>query len=229
VIVERWNGIPFERPLSRVRETVGFLREALAGERAGEGGFRLEQPPPAPVPIVVAALRGKMLRTAGEIGDGCFINFTPISGLPRVIEEIREGERAAGKEPGSGDVLCRFFCVQADPEQALGVARWLFTAYATVPVYEQFFRWLGHGEAIDPMVRAWREGDRAKASELVPDDLVREIFILGDPDAQLERLAAFREGGVNCPVLQLIPAAAPGTAMEPETYLELVESLAPAA
>src|ERR671931_378527 len=44
VIVERWNGIPFSKPLTRVRETVEALRAILAGER-GPGGFRLEQPP----------------------------------------------------------------------------------------------------------------------------------------------------------------------------------------
>ena len=42
----------------------------------------------------------------------------------------------------------------------------IFCAYATVPVYEKFFRWLGYGEAIDRMVDAWRDGDRAKALEL---------------------------------------------------------------
>ena len=40
VIVERWNGIPFEKPLSKIRETVEYLRPVLAGER-GAGGFRL--------------------------------------------------------------------------------------------------------------------------------------------------------------------------------------------
>src|SRR3982751_4978582 len=30
-IVEGWNGIPFEKPLSKVRETLEFLRVALAG------------------------------------------------------------------------------------------------------------------------------------------------------------------------------------------------------
>src|SRR4051812_36437316 len=60
VIVERWNEIPFEKPLSKVRSAVEALRPILAGER-GPGGFRLEQPPATPPPIVVAALRGKML------------------------------------------------------------------------------------------------------------------------------------------------------------------------
>jgi alkanesulfonate monooxygenase SsuD/methylene tetrahydromethanopterin reductase-like flavin-dependent oxidoreductase (luciferase family) len=57
VIVERWNGIPFEKPLSKVSDTIDFLRPALAGEKAGDG-FRLERPPEAPIPIIVAALRG---------------------------------------------------------------------------------------------------------------------------------------------------------------------------
>src|SRR5688572_3651441 len=33
VIVEKWNGVPFAEPYKRVRDTVRFLRSALAGER----------------------------------------------------------------------------------------------------------------------------------------------------------------------------------------------------
>src|SRR3954467_5298758 len=50
VIVERWNEIPFEKPLSRMRYALEALRPVLAGER-GPGGFRLEQPPATPPPI----------------------------------------------------------------------------------------------------------------------------------------------------------------------------------
>src|SRR5919198_142902 len=83
VIVEGWNGIPFKKPLTRVREAVEFLRAALAGERAG-GGFKLDQPPEQPVPIVIAALRGRMLQLAGEMGDGAFVNFTPLASVERI-------------------------------------------------------------------------------------------------------------------------------------------------
>ena len=245
VIVERWNGIPFDRPRTRVREVVDFLRSALAGERAippprgpaaeggnggspsGRPGFRLEQPPPKPVPIYVAALRERMLRTAGEVGDGVFVNFLPLTALPTVMTEIRAGEAAAGKPEGSADVLCRFFCIQGDPEEALPLASWMFAAYATVPVYESFFRWLGYGDAIDPMVAAWRTGDRAGAVDRVPRDLVEDIFILGDAAAQLDRLEAYVEGGISTPVIMPIPPAAPGTPVSPDLYVELVESLAP--
>src|SRR6478752_2411482 len=64
VIVEQWNGIR-------------FVRAALAGEKVTEqyetfsvNGFRSEIVPSEPPPILVAALRSKMLHLAGTEGDG---------------------------------------------------------------------------------------------------------------------------------------------------------------
>jgi probable F420-dependent oxidoreductase len=198
VIVERWNQRPFEKPLSRIRETVPVLREVLAGGR-GPGGFKLETPPAQPVPIVIAALRDRMLRLGGELGDGTFVNFLPLSATEHVVARVREGE--AGREPT--EVICRFFCI---PGEGLDVARFMFAAYATVPVYEAFFRALGWGDAIDPMVEAWRGGDRKLALERVPEELLREIFILGDPDRMKERLHAYAERGITTLVLTPIGA-----------------------
>jgi probable F420-dependent oxidoreductase len=198
VIVERWNGVPFERPLSRMRAALNALRPVLAGER-GPGGFKLESPPAEPVPIVVAALRGKMLGLAAELGDGAFTNFLPLSGTRQVAEAFGAPDK---------ELLCRFFCFPAPEEEALPAARRMLVAYGTVPVYAAFFRWLGWGERIDPMVAAWEQGDRARALELVPDELVREVFLFGDPDAQHERLRAFADGGITTFVLT--PLCEPG-------------------
>jgi alkanesulfonate monooxygenase SsuD/methylene tetrahydromethanopterin reductase-like flavin-dependent oxidoreductase (luciferase family) len=218
VIVERWNQIPFEKPLTKVRETVEALRAAFAGER-GPGGFKLETAPDPPPPIYIAALRGKMLRLAGAIGDGVFVNFLPVSGLPTVMEEIHAGERDAGKAEGSSDVLCRFFCIPQPAEQGLPLARWMFAAYATVPVYEQFFRWIGWGEAIDPMVEAWNAGERERARELAPEELIREIFIFGSPQEQKARLGEFVQRGITTPVLTPICG--------PDELPAMIDSLAP--
>ena len=116
VIVERWNQIPFEKPLTKVRETVEVLRAVLGGER-GPGGFKLETPPEVPPPIYIAALRGRMLRLGGALGDGTFVNFLPLSGVETVMAEIRAGEREAGKPEGASDVLCRFFCIPQPAER----------------------------------------------------------------------------------------------------------------
>jgi probable F420-dependent oxidoreductase len=195
VIVERWNEVPFEKPLSRLRDVVPVLREVFEGGR-GPGGFKLETAPAHPIPIVLAALRDRMLCLGGEIADGTFTNFLPLSATDHVVALVRDGEADAGREPT--EVICRFFCIPGD---GIDTARFMFAAYATVPVYEAFFRAHGWGERIDPMVRAWNEGDRRRALELAPQELVREICIFGSPRQQRERLEEFVARGVQTPIL----------------------------
>lgn len=210
-IIEGWNAMPFERPLSRMSETVDFLRTALSGERA-DGGFKLERAPQERVPIILAALRGKMLKLAVEKGDGAFTNFLPLAGLPKVVEQL-------GEAPEGFELLCRFFCIPGEREQVEPLARFMFSSYITVPVYEAFYRWLGYGEQIDEMVRAWNAKDRQKAAEAAPWDLIEEMFIFGPPERMKERLGAFVEGGITLPVITPITT--------PEGLGELIEALAP--
>jgi probable F420-dependent oxidoreductase len=210
-IVEGWNEIPFERPLSKVEGTLDFLRPALAGERTANG-FKLEAPPP-PVPIVLAALRGKMLRLAVEKADGAFSNFLPISGLPQVVEQL-EGA------PQGFELLCRFFCLPGERDQIEPIARFMFASYVTVPVYAAFYRWLGHGDAIAEMCEAWAAKDRERAIKAAPWNLIEEMFILGSPAEMHARLGEFVAGGITCPVLTPITS--------PEKLGELIEALAPA-
>jgi probable F420-dependent oxidoreductase len=210
-IVEGWNGMPFEKPLTRVSETIDFLRAALAGERAA-GGFKLERAPEAKVPIIVAALRGKMLRLAVEKGDGAFTNFLPLPGLSKVVEQL-EGA------PDGFELLCRFFCIPGEREQVEPLARFMFSSYITVPVYEAFYRWLGHGEKIDPMVEAWRAKDRKKAAELAPWELIEDMFILGPAEQMRERLDAFVDGGITCPVITPVTT--------PDKLGAMIDALAP--
>jgi probable F420-dependent oxidoreductase len=207
VIVEQWNEISFRRPLAKVEETVGYLRTVLAGER-GRGGFRLAAPPAHPVPIVLAALREPMLRLAARIADGAFTNFLPLSRVEHVLAAFGAPEK---------ELACRFFSFHGD--DALERAKRTFVAYATVPVYTDFFRWLGFAEHLDPLVEAWNAGDRKRAVELVPEHLVREIFLLGPLDTQRERLAEFGAAGIGTGVLAL--------SCRPDELPALLEGFAP--
>jgi probable F420-dependent oxidoreductase len=210
-IIEGWNAMPFEKPLSKMSETIDFLRIALAGERA-DGGFKLERAPQERVPIIVAALRGKMLRLAVEKGDGAFTNFLPLEGLPKVTEQL-EGA------PDGFELLCRFFCIPGGREQVEPLARFMFSSYITVPVYEAFYRWLGYGDRIDEMVEAWNAKDREKAAAAAPWELIEEMFIFGSPEEMRARLDAFVEGGITLPVITPITT--------PDKVGELIETLAP--
>lgn len=211
-IVEGWNGIPFERPLSKVRETLDFLDAALAGERTATG-FKLEMPPAEPVPVVLAALRGKMLELAVERAAGAFTNFLPLGGLSKVTAQL------AGAPEGF-ELLCRFFCLPGEREQVEPLARFMFSSYVTVPVYTNFYRWLGYGEQIEPMVEAWQGGDRQGAAAAAPWELIEDMFIFGTPEEMKERLGAFVEGGITLPILTPI--------VTPDKLGEAIKALAPA-
>ena len=202
VIVEQWNGIAFRRPLAKVDETVRYLRAVLAGER-GPGGFKLASPPAEPVPIVLAALRERMLRLAGDVADGAFANFLPLSGVERVVATFGQPDK---------ELACRFFSIHGPEDEALVVAKRTFVAYATVPVYADFFRWLGRADEIEPVVEAWNAGDRKRALELAPEALIRETFLLGPVEAQRERLGEFAAAGIDTAVLAVFcaPAELPG-------------------
>jgi probable F420-dependent oxidoreductase len=210
-IIEGWNGIPFEKPLSKVRETLEFLQLALAGERT-ETGFKLETAPAERVPIVLAALRGKMLELAMQRADGAFTNFLPLAGLPKVTAQL-DGA------PDGFELLCRFFCIPGEREQVEPLARFMFSSYITVPVYEAFYRWLGYGEQIDPMVEAWKAGDRKAAAEAAPWEAIEEMFIFGTPEQMKERINAFVAGGITLPILTMI--------VPPDQVADSIDALAP--
>ena len=210
-MVEGWNQIPFEKPLSKVEQTVDFLRVALAGERT-DTGFKLETAPTHSTPIVLAALRGKMLRLAVDKGDGAFTNFLPLSGLGQVTAQLTD----AGPD---FELLCRFFCIPGEREEVEGLARFMFSSYVTVPVYANFFRWLGYGDEIAPMVEAWAEKDRQGAAAAAPWELIEDTFLVGPPEKIRERLGEYVSGGITLPVVTPITT--------PDRMTGLIEALAP--
>ncbi|HKE11667.1 MAG TPA: LLM class flavin-dependent oxidoreductase, partial [Myxococcota bacterium] len=99
-IVEGWNAARFDRPLARVRDTLRFLRRAMAGERVDEvyetfavHGFRLERPPASPPPIYLAALREGMLRLAGREADGVVLGLLSAEDVARVVAVVNKEGR----------------------------------------------------------------------------------------------------------------------------------------
>ena len=191
VIVERWNGIPFEKPLTKMRETLEFLRPVLAGER-GAGGFKLESPPAEPVPIVLAALRGKMLELAA-------------SQARRRVHELPAAERPAadrrGRARGRGERGPRRGQRRARlplllrARQRRGGARDARSSCSPPTRPSPSTPSSSAGSAGASSSTRWsRPGRRAtarRALELAPEDLVRDVFIFGSYEEQRARLREF--------------------------------------
>ncbi len=215
IIVTRWNGLPFDKPYARVRDTVRFLRTALTGQKVSEryetftvDGFRLQLVPPQPPALLVAALRPGMLRLAGREGDGAILNWLAAEDVPTVAAHVHAG--AADRDPGRAgaepELVARLFVlVDDDAERARATARPLIAAYLTVDVYRRFHEWLGREEALAPMWRAWEAGDRKQAVAAIPDEVVDALVIHGSPAQCRARVQQYVDAGLSTPVLALVP------------------------
>ncbi len=203
VIVERWNGIPFERPYQRTRDVVRFLRQALTGDKVDATydtfavkGFRLGRPPAVVPPILVAALRPGMLRLAGREGDGAIINWLSADDVTTVVAEV-----GAGKE-----IVARIFvCPSEDADTVRMVGRRMIAAYLNVPVYAAFHDWLGRGPLLEGMWTAWKAGDRKAALAAIPDEVVDDLVLHGSPAAVRAHIQRYLDNGVTTPALAVIP------------------------
>ena len=164
VIVENWNGIPFEEPYTRTRDVVRFLRKALTGEKVTEkydgfevNGFTLRRVPQEQPPILIAALRSGMLRLAGKEGDGAIINWLSAEDVATVKPYVEEG----GIEK---EIVARIFCCpHPDAEVVRAGAKRAIAAYLNVPVYADFHRWLGGPPDPKPHLHDLRHGRDARA------------------------------------------------------------------
>jgi probable F420-dependent oxidoreductase len=211
-IVERWNGVKLEQPLKRMGDTITFMRQALSGEKLAMTvgpydvkGFRLGRPVAAP-PIYVAALREQMIRLGAELGDGIITNYIAPYDTPRIATIAKDAAAKAGKDPDGVDIACRIFCILTEDRQvAQMIGRYIVSGYLTTPFYYAFHEWLGRGDALSPMMKAWQAGERQQAVGLVPEDIVDDIFVFGTPAACKEKIRDYVAQGITTPVLQLIP------------------------
>lgn len=208
VIVERWNGIPFEEPYRKTRDMVRFLRQAMTGEKIKAdfdtfsiNGFALKALPPEPVPILVAALRSGMLKMAGREADGAIINWLSAEDVSTVAPIVQGA--APNGEPR--EIVARIFCAPIDdPETVYGAAKFAIAAYLNVPVYRAFHEWLGRDQ-LQPMWDAWDAGDRKAALEAIPNSVVDELVVHGPPEKCREHIGRYIANGVTTPALAPLP------------------------
>lgn len=204
VLVHDWNSVDFDKPLSRCRDVLRFLRSALAGDRVTQtydtfavDGVRLDHPPETSPTLLLAGLRGRMLQLAGEEADGAILNWLSAEDVARVAPLVT---RTAPRE-----VVARLMVAPTDDaERARSTARRLIAAYLNVPVYREFHRWLGR-EDLEPMWRLWSQHDRRAALAAIPDAVVDDLVLHGPPEAIREQISAYTDQGVTVPVSMLLP------------------------
>lgn len=188
-IAERWNGVPFERPFARVRDTFHFLRAALAGEKVSQTydsfairGFRLSPPPDQPPPLLIGATGPRMIDFALDETDGVVLNWLTAEDIASLVAD-HAGERRVYT------LLTAF--PSEDRERVYAQARPFVAQYLSVPAYAGLQRRFGRGERLAPVWEAWNGGDYKAAAAALEPELIDELVVHGSPASCREQIAEF--------------------------------------
>jgi probable F420-dependent oxidoreductase len=203
LLVERWNGIQYRRPLARLADQLRFLRAALAGERVRDGfetfsseGFALAEPPAAPPAVLVAAAGPRAMALAAAEGDGVAVNWVAPGELDRLEELPPDRGRVA---------LVTAVCPSPDRAVVDAVMRPVLASYLAAPAYAGLQRRLGRGPALAALWARWAAGDRAGALAALPGSVVDDLVVWGTPDECGRALAAAERASGARVVVSLFP------------------------
>lgn len=205
------HGVVYSKPLTRVRETVEAVRQLVAtGGLHYEGEtFQIEQfdlwfePHRREIPIYIAAVFPKMTALTGEIADGIILTRSTLETATKARVHIAEGAARAGRDPGDVKVTTLLPTAVADSiEEAREQIRPGLALYAGFfPRYNQLLAEHGFDGEAAAIAAAWTSGDAAGAREAVSDAMIDATSIAGTPEHCRERLEAYRQSGIDLPII----------------------------
>jgi alkanesulfonate monooxygenase SsuD/methylene tetrahydromethanopterin reductase-like flavin-dependent oxidoreductase (luciferase family) len=203
-----WLGVPAERPVARIAETVGAVRawlHAENGERVRYAGefYDLDAEVRAPVlgrldiPVLLAAFNSRMAVTAGRVADGVIGHglFTDSWWNEVVRPAVARGDDEhdpAGTRPLEHGWIITAVDDNA-PERAIADARRMIAFYLTVRTYDPFVAHHGWEEPVARLRDAFRAGDTDAMARAITDEMLTEIAVCGttaDAKDTLARRAA---------------------------------------
>jgi alkanesulfonate monooxygenase SsuD/methylene tetrahydromethanopterin reductase-like flavin-dependent oxidoreductase (luciferase family) len=179
------------KPLSDTRE---FVADLKAIERVGE----------LP-PIILAAMRRKMIALAGEIGDGMVFANASRSFMEASLAALPDDKRN-DENFYIGNMIPT--CISDDVEAAKAVNRRTLTSYAQLPNYRNYWKESGYAEEMAGVEAAMAAGEPEKVPDHLSDKWLADNTLFGTVSQVREGLEAWFDTGVRTPIL--VPSSANG-------------------
>ncbi len=215
-LMEAWHGVPFDRPVATMRETIEIVRLAASGARLEYDGavYRLPRPgsgtairsmaPPTDIPIYIASLGPRSLELTGEVADGWLGNaFTP-EHADVFLDPIRAGCARADRSIDELDLAMPVAVEFTDDVEEAGrrhAGGYAFTIGAMGAAgrnfYNEAFTRQGYGDDVEAVQRLWDDGRREQAAARVPIEIGLHTNLLGPPAMIKERVRRYRSAGID--------------------------------
>ena len=231
ITVEGWYGQPLEKPVRDMREYVQIVRAIMRAEDPPRGdrfqtAFRfMGLEPRADLPIYIGALSPRMLRLAGELGDGVVLWLcNPDYVRDVVVPEVTKGRERAGKPLDGFDVVAAVpSAVTDDPEAARARLRSDLIPYFSLPFYRAMLERSGFGDDIAGFDAGMQRGDTEAAVGAISDRFLQTLTAIGTREEAEAGVRRYQDAGATSPCI----GGVPGTDFD--TTIEQLAHLAPAA
>jgi coenzyme F420-dependent oxidoreductase len=207
LLIERWHGVDYDRPLRRMREYVEIIKAVGTGEVVDYEGeyfdlstFRYRNDPPMEPPAVdVTAMGPKSTELAGRFADGwhCLMH-TPEGVAERAID-LERGAELGSRDPNQiRTMLLLNCCALEDGDRARSLVRDRITFYlgGMGTYYRDALARQGYKELANSIHEAWQNNDRDRASALVEENILDSLAAGGTPEQvrpTVEKFAAVDE------------------------------------
>jgi 5,10-methylenetetrahydromethanopterin reductase len=190
--VHRALGIDMPDPMGALRKYALEVANWLRGE--GPATHLPQQPSPHPVPIYLAALTSQNVELAGEIADGVMPLWWSAERVARSRRWIDCGRSKSGGRGKLELTLGLPTYVSDDIDAARNAARANLGLFTGLPFFQRLIRASGFAAEAD-------KAEQGIADDALSDRLLDAICLLGSVSRCRERLAKYRDAGLDLPIL----------------------------
>jgi probable F420-dependent oxidoreductase len=205
------HGVTYSKPLTRTRETVAVVRSLLrdgqvqfAGETVRIENFDLWYTPRYKnVPLYLSAVFPKAIALCGEIADGIILTRSTLNTAATVRTQLDDAARRAGRDPARIEITTLLpTAVGETRSAAYAMLRPGLAFYAGFfPRYNKLMAAHGFAAEAAAIADAWSRGDRQATERAVSDAMIDATSIAGIPQDCRARLQAYRQSGVDVPII----------------------------
>ncbi len=222
-VVEGWHGVPYGKPVTRLKEYVAIIRKILAREApavfdgdeyqlpySGPGAMGLGIPLKSilhcdeDIPIYAASITPRGVRAAAEVTDGFFPIWMDPEKYSVFDRPIRAGLAASGRSAAEFDIAPFVTVVMGDSvEECMRPIRGAMALYIggmgarNRNFYNNYVGAMGFEEAAARIQDLYLAGKRDEAMAAVPAELIDACHLVGPADRIRERLQRWRGANVS--------------------------------
>jgi alkanesulfonate monooxygenase SsuD/methylene tetrahydromethanopterin reductase-like flavin-dependent oxidoreductase (luciferase family) len=195
-------GIEMQDARTYLRSYIATVKKVMAGRPLREG-LRLHfRPATHTIPIYLGALALETVELVGEVADGAMLYLCTPERVHEAIKRLRRGAAKAGRDPEALETTLGIpVYLSDDLEAARAGARANLAFSGSLPFYNRLFRRSGFVKEADALSQAVAKGDQAAAAAAVSDEMADALCLIGPAPRCWEGLQAFRDAGVQMPIL----------------------------